>query len=350
MRESRHKIADLIGASPLEIVFTSGGSEANNLAIKGVFESRQLNDFAGQRLQDRPRFLVSGVEHPSVKKTFDYLARKGAEVITIPVNREGQVDLDQYQSLLDERTSLVSVMYANNETGNIFPIQKMTKMAHEVGALFHCDAVQALGKAVVDVQKWQVDLATFSGHKFYALKGSGVLYARKGVHLESQIHGGGQERGRRAGTENLLAISSLGWMAQMASQVDVRAGETKTLRDEMEKKIQAAIPEASITGQGGKRLPNTSCILIPEVDGETLLMNLDMKGFSVSTGAACSSGNPEPSPVLLAMGLTREQAQSSLRISLGWGTKKEELDYFVETLKTVVERLRSVRKRSQADG
>lgn len=348
MRESRYQVASLIGANPLEVVFTSGGSEANNLAIKGVFDSRALNNFEGQRLEDRPRFLLSAVEHPSVRKIFEYLARRGAEVVTIPVCSEGRIDLDHYQSLLDERTSLVSVMYANNETGHIFPIQKMAKMAHQVGALFHCDGVQALGKAVVDVKKWGVDLASFSGHKFYALKGSGVLYARKGVHLESQIHGGGQERGRRAGTENLLAISSLGWMAQLGHQVETRASWTKTLRDKMEEKILTAIPEASVIGGLAKRLPNTSCILIPKVDGKSLLMNLDMKGFSVSTGAACSSGSSEPSPVLLAMGLSREEAQSSLRVSLGWGTQEEELDLFVDTLRSTVVHLCSVRERSQS--
>ncbi|MCB0383885.1 MAG: cysteine desulfurase, partial [Bdellovibrionales bacterium] len=312
LRESRQQVAALVGAEPLEIVFTSGGTEANNLAVKGVFESRRMNDFAGQRLIDRPRYLLSGVEHPSVRRAFEYLSRQGAQVEVIPVGRDGQIDLEAYQGLLNEETSLVSVMYANNETGNIFPVKKMAKMAHEVGALFHCDGVQALGKAVVDLKKWEVDLASFSGHKFYGLKGSGFLYARKGVHLESLIHGGGQERGRRAGTENVLAISSLGWMARFKEEIEGRAGAIKILRDQMEEEILSAIEGTSVTGQMAKRLPNTSCILIPGVDGETLLMNLDMKGFAVSTGAACSAGNPEPSPVLLAMGLSREEAQSSL--------------------------------------
>ncbi|MCB0364546.1 MAG: cysteine desulfurase [Bdellovibrionaceae bacterium] len=342
LREARQNVAALVGSDPLEIIFTSGGSEANNLAIKGVFDSRRLNDFSGQRLSDRPRFLMSAVEHPSVRKTMEYIARQGADVHVIPVDRDGQIDLMAYDELLNEQTSLVSVMYANNETGNIFPVKKMAKMAHEVGALFHCDGVQALGKAVVDVKKWEVDLASFSGHKFYGLKGGGFLYASKGVHLESLIHGGGQERGRRAGTENVLSIASMGWMARFKSEVEQRAGETKDLRDHLESRITKEITGTSVTGREGKRLPNTSCVLIPGIDGETLLMNLDMKGFAVSTGAACSAGNPEPSPVLLAMGLSREEAQSTLRVSLGWGTTCEDINQFVDALKETVDRLRSL--------
>lgn len=347
LRESRQSMAKMIGADPLELIFTSGGSEANNLALKGVFESLFFSQVKGSSLLDRPRILVSAVEHPSVRNTLEFLKQKGASVELIPISREGRVDLEAYAQQLNERVALVSMMYANNETGNIFPIQKMAKLAHEKGALFHCDAVQALGKATVDVRKWEVDLASFSAHKFYALKGAGVLYSKKGVHLESLIHGGGQERGRRAGTENVLSLASLGWMAQFGDQIETRAGEMKQLRDKLEMQILSIIPDTKITGIEGKRLANTSCILISGVDGESLLMNLDLKGISVSTGAACSAGNTEPSPTLLAMGLTRFEAQSSLRVSLGWGTTQEELDRFLEVLQAVVVRLRSLQNRSQ---
>jgi len=343
LREARQRVAKLVGANPLEVVFTSGGSEANNLALKGFHGARAVSEVPGERLADRSQFIVSAVEHPSVRKTVDYLTRWGVQVRVIGVDRDGQIDLDSYAEALKTPTALVSVMYANNETGTIFPIQKMTKMAHEAGAIFHCDAVQALGKAVVDVKKWGVDLASFSAHKFYGLKGAGCLYVRQGLQLESLIHGGGQERGRRAGTENVMAIAAMGWMAQAADQIEERAGAMKALRDEFEQILLARISDSRIIASPGKRLPNTTSIQIDGIDGETLLMNLDMAGFAVSTGAACSAGSPEPSPVLLAMGFSRKEAQSSMRLSIGWGTTREELARFVETLQVTVQRLRSLR-------
>lgn len=342
LRDSRRSVARLIGADPLEVIFTSGGSESNNLAIKGVYEYLSKGSPVREGASERVQYILSAVEHPSVVKTMDYLRAKGAQVDIIPVNREGEIDLAAYQALLGPRTALVSVMYANNETGHIFPIKKMAAMAHEAGALFHCDAVQALGKAVVDVKKWGVDLASFSGHKFYSMKGCGFLFAKKGIQIESLIHGGGQERGRRAGTENVLAIAALGEMAKHVNEIETRAGQMKELRDYLQAELLSErFQGVHITGAKGKRVPNTISAVIEGVDGETLLMNLDMKGFSVSTGAACSSGSPEPSPVLLAMGLSRDEAQSSLRLSLGWGTTKEQVDRFLDTLVEVVTRLRS---------
>ena len=237
---------------------------------------------------------------------------------------------------------LVSVMYANNEVGSLFPIRDVVEKAHQVGAWVHCDAVQALGKSLVDLKDLGVDLASFSSHKFYALKGSGFLYSKKGLTLESLIHGGGQERFRRAGTENVLAAASLGQMCRDRSTVGARMKRVRALRDELEQLIVQEISDVEITAQNAERLDNTMNVLIPGVDGETLLMNLDMKGFCVSTGAACSSGNPEPSPVLLAMGLSRDEAQSSLRVGLGWGNRQEEVHRFVEALKQTVTKLRSI--------
>jgi cysteine desulfurase len=339
LRDSRRALAQVLGCEALEIVFTSGGSEANNLAIKGVFDSEKTA---------RDQYIVSAVEHPSVFKTMQHLKTLGARVDVVPVGRDGELDLAKLESMLSERTALVSVMFANNETGHIYPIAKLAKMAHKVGALVHCDGVQGLGKARVDVRNWQVDLASFSGHKCYALKGCGALYVRKGVRLESLIHGGGQERGRRAGTENLLAIASFAAMAEELSDLETHLSRMTQLRDRLERLVQSSIANVHVTGKEGSRISNTSSMVIEGVDGETLLMNLDMRGFCVSTGAACSSGSPEPSPVLLAMGLTRAEAQSSLRVSLGWNTTVNEIDNFVDTLTSVVERLRTFRHGERA--
>lgn len=342
LRDARRNLSELLGCDALEIIFTSGGSESNNLAIKGVYQalkSQRIRQIGGPR----NRYLLSAVEHPSVTKPMLQLKSLGADVQVVPVNRQGQIDLEAYQSLLTQDTALVSVMYANNETGHVFPIQKMAEMAHQVGALFHCDGVQSLGKVAVNLKEWRVDLATFSGHKFYALKGVGLLYARRGLTLESLIAGGGQERGRRAGTENLLAIASFGAMASRNSEVVIRSQQMEELRNHMEAEILKRISGVQLTGSENLRVANTSSMIIEGIDGETLLMNLDMRGFCVSTGAACSAGSPEPSPVLLAMGFSRREAQSSLRVSLGWETTREDVDLFIESLAQVVSRLRSFR-------
>jgi cysteine desulfurase len=340
IREARDKIARMLGVHALEVVFTSGGTEANNLALKGVwdFHSKSLLE-TGPR---RKRVLISSVEHPSVRRTAEALTSRGAQVDFIPVSREGVIDLGAYEAMLGEDVLLVSVMLANNETGNVFPVGRMAELAHAKGALFHSDCVQALGKMPLNLAGLGVDLATFSGHKFYALKGAGFLYVRRGVQLESLIHGGGQERHRRGGTENVLAIASLGAMCDRRDEITPMAAHMKNLRDTFEARVRAEINDVTITGAVGERIGNTSSLVIPGVDGETMLMNLDLLGFAVSTGAACSSGSPEPSPVLLAMGLTRSEAQASLRIGVGWGTTSEQVDAFVGALKDVVARLRGI--------
>lgn len=338
IRESRLKLSKMLNAHPLELIFTSGGSESNNTVIKGIYESIKESG--------RNEFLVGSLEHPSVIKTYEKLKTWGAKVYTVPVKPSGEVDLEKYKELLSEKTALVSFMYANNETGSIFPIKEMTQLAHDYGALFHCDAVQALGKISIDLKNLNVDYACFSGHKFYALKGIGVLYAKKGSPQVSLLDGGAQERRRRAGTENALAIASLGVMAEFKDEVELRSEALRELRDSMEAQICDKIQGVEILCKSSKRLSNTSNILIPGCDGESLLMNLDMNGFSVSTGAACSSGSMDPSPVLLALGLTRAQAQSSLRIGLGWGTTKDDVNNFVETLIPIVNRLRELKKQS----
>lgn len=335
LRESRRGIANHLGCHPLELVFTSGGSEANNLAIKGAVAEIHKKD------PKRTKILMGAIEHPSVLQQTSYLQSQGFEVLTIPVSAEGQYDLEFLQTHLDETVALVSVMLANNEVGVIAPIKKIVKLAHEVGAFVHSDMVQALGKMSFNLKEIDVDLASFSSHKIYALKGSGILYIKKGTPLMALVDGGSQERYRRAGTENLLAIASF---ALMIEQMDPQKmmTEIKPLRDQFEATIQQEIRGVHILCGEQKRLPNTSCFYVDGVSGESLLMNLDIRGFSVGTGAACSSGNPEPSPVLLALGLTRDQAQSSLRISMGRGTTSEQVESLSKALQEIVEHLRSI--------
>nr|BFD62940.1 cysteine desulfurase NifS [Bdellovibrio sp. HM001]BFD66800.1 cysteine desulfurase NifS [Bdellovibrio sp. HAGR004] len=342
LRDARKAMADAVGAHPLEIIFTSGGSEANNTVLKGLFDYHQTAQFLTPEQRGRTHFMCSAVEHPSVMKTMEHLKALGARVDFIPVNRQGQIDLKFYEEHLSEETALVSVMFANNETGTLFPIKQMAEMAHKKGALFHTDAVQAFGKVPVNLHELNVDFASFSGHKFYSVKGTGVLYSKKGSNVSSLIHGGGQERHRRGGTENTLGIGCLGVVAKRVSLIEEKARAIAALRDHMETRILAEISDVTITAVESPRLPNTSSLILKGADGETMLMSLDIKGFAVSTGAACSSGNPEPSPVLLAMGLSRGEAQNSLRVSLGWESTLSEVDLFVDTLKTVVDRLRSL--------
>jgi cysteine desulfurase len=330
LRETRKSMAELLNVHPLELIFTSGGSESNNTAIKGTFG------------KERNHYLVSSVEHPSVFKTFEYLKSLGASVDYIPVNQEGVLDLDFVKDKISEKTALVSVMFANNETGVIHPIKDISQIAKSVGALVHSDCVQALGKVSVDLQDLNIDMASFSAHKFYALKGTGVLFHRRGTPFQNLIHGGAQERARRAGTENILSIASLGYMASKKDQILEKNKKVQILRNDMEKEILSRISDVRIIGRSQNRLPNTSSLFLEGVDGETLLMNLDMHGICVSTGAACSSGSQEPSPVLRAMGYSRKEAQSSLRVTLGWLNDENQMDYFLETLKKVVTRIRSL--------
>ncbi|MDZ4659989.1 MAG: cysteine desulfurase family protein [Pseudomonadota bacterium] len=344
LRDSRARVGHMIGAeSPLEVVFTSGGSESNSLAVVGTFEAMTRNQ------NPRNIYIRSAVEHPSVIKAFNSIEEKGAVVKVIPVSRTGEIDLVRYRELLTPEVALVSVMFANNETGAIFPIKKMSKLAHDEGALFHTDSVQGLGKVPLKVEHLGVDLASFSAHKFYALKGCGVLYVKRGTILEPQIYGGGQERGRRGGTENLMGIVSLAITDGLLKHSDEYCGKVLSLRIYLEEKVLKDIPNVEVIAKDAKRLPNTSCFILDRVSGETLLMNLDLKGFSVSTGSACSSGNPEPSAALLAMGIKHSEAQSTLRVSLGWLTSKSEIDRFVKTLAQVVTRLRQIDDEAMAE-
>lgn len=340
IRQTRQRMAQHLRCHPLELSFTSGGSEANNMIIKGFFENLRR----GRLHSERNEYITTEVEHPSVLQAFADIELLGARVHYLKVNRDGIIDLNQYEKILSDRTALVSVMFANNETGSQFPLKKMVRMASSVGARFHTDAVQTLGKQLLDINSLGVHFASFSGHKVYSLKGVGVVFIKKGERIAPLVSGGGQERGRRAGTENTLAIASLGKVLEGANTFSDRIDFMKSLRDKMDCEIMRRISKVSLTGAGAKRLCNTSSFVFENIDGESLLMNLDLLGISVSTGAACSSGNPEPSPVLLAMGLSRSEAQGSLRVSIGWGTTEAEIDRFIDVLVHVIDRLRNLRQ------
>ncbi len=339
LRETRKQFAEIFHCQATEIIFNSGASEGNNTVLKSVWQILGAT---------KNEFLISQVEHPSVIKTAEYIQSLGAVIKWIPVNRKGQIDLEFIKKNISEKTALVSVMFANNETGTLFPVSAISKIVKEYSVLFHVDCVQALGKENLNLQELKIDYATFSGHKFYALKGCGVLFVRRGSPFVNLIHGGGQERGRRGGTENVLALWSLQQMLPLLKSLETKNIKVRELRDHFEMNIQNKISGVTITARESLRLANTSSLVIQDVDGETLLMSLDLKGFAVSTGAACSSGNPEPSPVLLSMGLTREEAQSSLRVSLGWYTSLEEVDAFISSLVEVVERIRKIKAEADA--
>jgi cysteine desulfurase len=339
IRETRALMADLIGCNPIELTFTSGGTESNNAAILGLY-------FLNQRIGGKKNhYLFSAVEHPSVRKPMEFLREMGMVVEEIPVLRSGEIDLEAYKGLLREDTALASVMYANNETGNIFPLKKLAKLAHEKGALFHCDAVQALGKLRFNLHDLEVDLASFSAHKFYAHKGVGLLYNRRGVRVDPLLHGGGQERGRRAGTENLVGMESLRRVALLGDRIGQEIERLGELRSYMDETLLRDIEKTEVIGGQSKRVANTSNYLIHGIDGEILQMKLDMLGFDVSTGSACSSGSQEPSLALRSMGLSRREAQGCLRISLGWETTQEEVESLCRTLPGVVAEVRSHKER-----
>lgn len=334
LREARQSIAQALAVGPLELVFTSGGTESNNTILRSYFNSTK-----GQK---RCEFITSQIEHPSVLKTIMWMREMGAVVHIVPVDIHGNFDWHYFNSVLSEKTALVSMMLANNETGVLLPVKEIALKAHAVGAKVHTDAVQAFGKIPLNLKELDVDYASLSAHKFYSLKGSGVLYSRRGSEFEALLSGGAQERHRRGGTENTLGIWALGKMAQKHLLIGPQAERLQALRDHLENRILNEISEVKVTHQNAPRLPNTSSLVLKNVDGETLLMSLDLKGYAVSTGAACSSGNPEPSPVLLAIGLSRQEAQNSLRLSLGWSSTTEQVDQFVDVLKETVLRLRSL--------
>ena len=332
--EARQTIADILKAKPNEIIFTASGSEADNLAIRGIAKAYKHR---GKHI------ITSTIEHPAVKNTFMDLIEDGFEVTMVPVDENGVMIIDEFKKVLREDTILVSVMHANNEVGTFQPIEEIAKITKERKIIFHVDAVQTMGKVEIYPEKMGIDLLSFSGHKFHAPKGIGVLYKRDGVRLARIITGGNQEGKRRPGTSNVPYIVGLAKALQMAvaDMKEVWDKEEK-LRDYFEDEITKRIPEIKINGKGARRLPGTSSITFKYLEGESMLLNLSLKGIAVSSGSACSSDSLQPSHVLLAMGIPAEFAHGTLRFSLSKYTTKEEIDYTIESLVEIIGKLRDL--------
>ncbi|WP_328585438.1 cysteine desulfurase NifS [Methanofollis ethanolicus] len=334
VEHARAQVAAAIGASPDEIFFTAGGSESDNWAIKGTaFANRKKGD----------HIITTAIEHHAVLHTCEYLEKQGFTVTYLPVDNYGMVDPADVEAAITDRTILVTVMAANNEIGTVQPIREIGRIARAHGVLFHTDAVQAVGAVPIDVKADTIDMLSLSGHKFYGPKGIGALYVRKGTRLDSLVHGGGQERRRRAGTENLPGIVGLGKAIEMATaDIPGHTAYIAAMRDRLLKGILAAIPDTILNGHPTMRLPNNLNVSFRYIEGESVLLMLDAHGICASTGSACSSASLEPSHVLLAIGLPHETAHGSLRLTLGDLTTDEDVDHVLEVLPTIVERLRSM--------
>jgi cysteine desulfurase len=338
VEKARREVAALINAAPNEIVFVGGGTEADNFAIRGIAESHRKS---GNHI------ITTKIEHPAVLATCEALEQMGFRVTYLPVSTSGIVCADDVRSAIEEDTILVSIMHANNETGTIQPVEEIAGIVAEARARglkrlhFHADAVQSVGKLPIDVKQMGVDLLSLSGHKFHGPKGVGALFVRKGTRLTKLLYGGHHERDRRAGTENVPAIVGLGRAAELArNQLDERAARMRELRDHLEQQLRERVQDFRINGDAVRRVPNISNLSFQGVDGESLLIALDLKGIAVSTGSACASGSVEPSHVLTALGLAREEVRGSLRFSLSAYTTRDEIDYVVAALEETVKRLR----------
>ena len=332
--QARQTIADILKAKPNEIIFTASGSEADNLAIRGIAKAYKHR---GKHI------ITSTIEHPAVKNTFMDLIEDGFEVTMVPVDENGVIIVEEFKKALREDTILVSIMHANNEVGSFQPIEEIAKITKERKIIFHVDAVQTMGKVEIYPEKMGIDLLSFSGHKFHAPKGIGVLYKRDGVRLARIITGGNQEGKRRPGTSNVPYIVGLAKALQMAvANMKEEWNREETLRDYFEDEVSKRIPEIKINGKGARRLPGTSSITFKYLEGESMLLNLSLKGIAVSSGSACSSDSLQPSHVLLAMGVPAEFAHGTLRFSLSKYTTKEEIDYTIESLVEIIGKLREL--------
>lgn len=335
IEEARRRIAQLINCTSRRIVFTGSGSEANNLAIKGTAFARWNNK--------NSHFITSKVEHPSVLAAFQWLEKMGFLVTYLPVDKSGTVVPETLERAITKNTCLVSIMQANNETGTIYPISELVEIARQNGAMFHTDAVQAVGKIPVDADTLGVDFLSLSGHKFYGPKGIGVLYIRKGISIEALVHGGKQENGLRAGTENIAAIAGLGKAAELAiTRLPLMEKSVLKHREKLERGIKNLIPGARLNGHPQERLPNTLNITLPGFRGESIVLALDQRGISLSSGSACRSGSPKPSHALSAIGLTDEEAHCAIRLSIGINTTDQDIDNTIEALADVLKDSKSM--------
>jgi cysteine desulfurase len=337
--DARSAVAALLHAEPSEIVYTSGGTESDNLALRGAAEALEASG--------RRHLVASAIEHEAILNTLKALARRGWRTSLLPVDQTGIVDPDRLRELVTKETALVSVMHANNEIGTIQPIAELAAIAHAQGALMHTDAVQSAGKIPVDVKALGVDLLSISAHKFNGPKGTGALWIKRGTRLLPTMTGGKHERNRRAGTENVPAIAGMGVAAQLAAQKLATDGiRLAALRDRLEDGVLQSVPGTAVNGVRDRRVPNTSNISFDRVEAESLLIALDLEGVAVSTGSACSSGTLEPSHVLKAMGLPSHRTQNSLRFSLGLFSTEAEVDQVVAVLPRLVEKLRNLTRKA----
>jgi len=339
---AREQIAGLIGARAQEIVFTSGGTESDNHAIFGVVGQAFL-PVPSNSSDSLPHIITTAIEHEAVLNACQALEKSGVRVTFLATNREGQIDLDELQQAVCPETVLITVMHANNELGTIQPLEEIGRIANERDLYFHTDAVQSAGKVPMDVNNLGVDLLSLSAHKFYGPKGIGALYIRSGTRLRQLLYGGHHQRGFRPGTENVAGIVGLGKAAEIASEsLEADARRVSALRDKLEQGLLARVPHARVNGGAVSRTPNTTNLSFPGIEGEALLIALDLKGLACSTGAACSSGAVEPSHVLTAIGLPPEEARASLRFSLGRHTTEKEIEFALQVVPAAVEQLREL--------
>lgn len=335
IEEARRSVAAVINADPREICFTSGGTESDNYALRGMMHSRQA--------KGRKHLITTVIEHPAILRTCDALEKEGFTVTRLPVDSTGLVSLEELNNAITDDTLLVSVMAANNEVGTIEPIAGIGKLCHDRGVYFHTDAVQAYGHIPLDVQAMNIDLLSLSGHKIHGPKGTGALYIRSGVLPQTFITGGGQERNRRSGTENVPSIVGLGEAARlMHEEMAEESVRVRALSDRLIKGILENIPEVILTGHPTNRLPGNCSFAISAIEGESMVLLLDHEGICASTGSACSTGSLDPSHVLLGIGLSHEVSHGSLRLTLGRFTTEEQVDYILEKLPQIVARLRAM--------
>lgn len=331
--EARKRLAALLGAAPEEIIFTSCGTESDSTAIRAAILSNS----------NKKHILTSRVEHPAVKNHYEYLSKNGYRVTFVPVDRKGRLDLDYLYKNLSDDTALVSIMWANNESGVIFPIEEISRVVREKGIVFHTDAVQAVGKFPIDLKTIDVDMLSLSGHKLHGPKGVGALYVRRGTKYTPFIIGGHQEKGRRGGTENVASIIGLGKAAELAAaHLSDNNNQIKQLRDKLENELLKRVPNTIINGDRNNRLPNTTSIAFEYVEGESILLMMDEFGICASSGSACTSGSLEPSHVLRAMGVPFTAAHGSVRFSLSKYNTEEEINFIIEKLPPIIERLREL--------
>lgn len=332
--KSRSRVSKALNCDPNEIYFTGGGSEADNWAIKGI---------ASAHRKKGNHIITTKIEHHAVLHTCEYLEKNGFEVTYLNVDKEGFIDLEELKNAITDKTILVSIMFANNEIGTIQPVKEIGEICRERKVLFHTDAVQAIGNIPVDVKEMNIDLLSLAGHKVYGPKGIGALYIRKGVRIDNLIHGGGQERARRAGTENTASIVGLGKAIELATEsLEEHNKKITKLRDRLIDGL-LKVPHTRLNGpRGEKRLPGNANITFEFIEGESILLSLDFEGVWASSGSACTSGSLDPSHVLLAIGLPHELAHGSLRLTLGDGSTDEDVDYVLEVIPPIIERLRNM--------